>query len=58
MPTTLSENRRLRLSVLFACGVKTAFIVFLAVFLMKHADPLGDGIFAGFAVMLIFLPFT
>jgi hypothetical protein len=47
--------------VLFACGVEAAFIVFLAVFLFKHADPLGDGmemVSVGFAFMLIFLPFT
>jgi hypothetical protein len=47
--------------VLFACGVEAAFIAFIAVFLFKHADPLGDGmemVFVGFAFMLIFLPFT
>ena len=47
--------------MLFACGVEAAFIVFLAVFLFKQADPLGDGmemVFVGFAFMLIFLPFT
>ena len=62
MPKTLSAgDRRLRLSVLFACGVEAAFIVFLAVFILKHADPLGDGmemVLVGFAFMLIFLPFT
>ena len=43
MTRTLSVgDRRLRLSVLFACGVEAAFIVFLAVFLLKQADPLGD----------------
>lgn len=47
--------------MLFACGVEAAFIAFIAVFLFKHADPLGDGmemVFVGFAFMLIFLPFT
>ena len=62
MTRTLSVgDRRLRLSVLLACGVEAAFIVFLAVFLFKQADPLGDGmemVFVGFAFMLIFLPFT
>ena len=54
-------DKRLRLSVLFACAMEAAFIVFLFVFLLKHADPLGDGmemVFVGFAFMLIFLPFT
>ena len=54
-------DKRLRLSVLFACAMEAAFIVFLFVFLLKHADPLEDGmemVFVGFAFMLIFLPFT
>jgi hypothetical protein len=47
--------------VLFATLVETAFIVFLAVFLLKHADPMGDGmdmVGVSFAFMFIFLPFT
>jgi ABC-type sugar transport system permease subunit len=54
-------DKRLRLSVLFACGMEAAFIVFLTVFLFQHADPHGDGMEmagVGFAFMLIFLPFT
>jgi ABC-type sugar transport system permease subunit len=54
-------DKRLRLSVLVACGVEAAFIAFLTVFLFKHADPHGDGMEmagVGFAFMLIFLPFT
>jgi ABC-type sugar transport system permease subunit len=54
-------DQRLRLSVLFACGMEAAFIVFLTVFLFQHADPRGDGMEmagVGFAFMLIFLPFT
>jgi len=54
-------EKRLRLSVLFACGMEAAFIVFLTVFLFQHADPRGDGmemVGVGFAFMLIFLPFT
>lgn len=54
-------DRRLRLSVLFACGVEALFIVFLTVFLFKHADPRGDGmemVGVGAAFMLIFLPLT
>ena len=54
-------EKRLRLSVLFACGMEAAFIVFLTVFLLRHADPRGDGmemVGVGFAFMLIFLPFT
>jgi hypothetical protein len=54
-------DKRLRLSVLFACGMEAAFIVFLTVFLFQHADPRGDGMEmagVGFAFMLIFLPFT
>jgi hypothetical protein len=59
-PTPVGD-KRLRLSVLFACGMEAAFIVFLTVFLFRHADPHGDGMgmaFVGFAFMLIFLPFT
>jgi hypothetical protein len=54
-------DKRLRLSVLFACGMEAAFIVFLTVFLFRHADPHGDGMemaFVGFAFILVFLPFT
>jgi hypothetical protein len=62
MPKSLSiGDRRLRLSVLLACGAEGAFIVFLTVFLFKHSDPLGDGmemVYVSFAFMLIFLPFT
>jgi glucan phosphoethanolaminetransferase (alkaline phosphatase superfamily) len=59
-PLSLGD-KRLRLSVLFACGMEAAFIAFLAVFLFINADPLGDGmemVGVGFAFMLIFLPFT
>ena len=55
------DDKRLRLSVLFACGMEAAFILFLTVFLFQHADPHGDGmemVGVGFAFMLIFLPFT
>jgi hypothetical protein len=54
-------EKRLRFSVLLACGMEAAFIVFLTVFLFRHADPRGDGMEmagVGFAFMLIFLPFT
>jgi hypothetical protein len=54
-------EKRLRLSVLFACGLEAAFIVFLTVFLFQHSDPRGDGMEmagVGFAFMLIFLPLT
>jgi hypothetical protein len=54
-------DERLRLSVLLACAMEAAFIVFLTVFLFQHADPRGDGmemVGVGFAFMLIFLPFT
>jgi hypothetical protein len=54
-------EKRLRLSVLLACGMEAAFIVLLTVFLFQHADPHGDGmemVGVGFAFMLIFLPFT
>jgi hypothetical protein len=59
--TSQTGDERLRLSVLLACGIEAAFIVFLAVFLFQHADPRGDGMEmagVGFAFMLIFLPFT
>ena len=54
-------DERLRLSVLLACAMEAAFIVFLTVFLFRHADQRGDGmemVGVGFAFMLIFLPFT
>ena len=54
-------DKRLRISVLLACAMEAAFIVFLTVFLFQHADPRGDGmemVGVGFAFMLIFLPFT
>ena len=42
--TSLSVgDERLRLSVLLACAIEAAFIVFLTVFLFRHADPHGDG---------------
>lgn len=59
--STALGDKRLRLSVLFACGMEAAFIIFLTVFLFQHADPRGDGmemVGVGFAFMLIFLPFT
>ena len=46
------SDQRLRLSILFACGVEVAVIAFLFVFLLNHANPLGDGmemVFVGFA---------
>ena len=36
-------DRKLRLSVLLATGLETAFLVFLTVFLFRHANPMGDG---------------
>ena len=42
LPNVITRTMRLRLSVLFACGVEAAFVVFLTVFLFKHADPRGD----------------
>ncbi len=54
-------NRRLRASVLLTVAVEFAFIVFLTVFLFRHADPMGDGmemVGASAAFMLIFLPFS
>jgi hypothetical protein len=60
--TSLSVgDERLRLSVLRACAIEAAFIVFLTVFLFQHADPRGGGmemVGIGFAFMLIFLPLT
>jgi hypothetical protein len=54
-------NRRLRAGVLFAAAAEIAFLVFLTVFIMNHADPKGDGmdmVAVGAAVMFIFLPFS
>jgi len=51
-------DRKLRLSVLLATGLETAFLVFLIVFLFS---PMGDGMEmagASAAFMFIFLPFT
>ena len=54
-------NRRLRASILLTVAAEFAFIVFLTVFLFRHADPMGDGmemVGASAAFMLIFLPFS
>ena len=54
-------DRKLRASVLFATLLETAFIVFLTIFLLRHADPMGDGmemVGVSIAFMFIFLPFT
>jgi Na+/proline symporter len=54
-------DRKLRLSVLLSTGLETAFLVFLTVFLFRHANPMGDGmemVGASPAFMFIFLPFT
>ena len=47
--------------MLFAALVETAFVIFLAVFLLKHANPMGDGmemVGVSIAFIFIFLPFT
>jgi hypothetical protein len=47
--------------LLFATLVETAFIVLLPVFLLKQADPMGEGmemVGVSVAFMFIFLPFT
>jgi hypothetical protein len=54
-------DTKLRASVLLATLVETAFIVFLTGFLLRHADPVGDGmemVGVSIAFMFIFLPFT
>jgi len=54
-------NRRLRASILLTVAAEFAFIVFLTIFLFRHADPMGDGmemVGASMAFMLIFLPFS
>ncbi len=62
MVETLAKgDRHLRLSVLFAAWVEIGFLVFLTVFLWRHANPMGDGmemVGASAAFMFIFLPFT
>lgn len=62
MVETLAKgDRHLRLSVLFAAWVEISFLVFLTVFLWRHANPMGDGmemVGASAAFMFIFLPFT
>ena len=54
-------SRRLRVSIFLAVYAEIAFLVFLGVFLWRHANPKGDGmemVGHGTAFMLIFLPFT
>jgi len=54
-------DRHLQTSVLFAVRIELLFIVFLTVFLFRHADPMGDGmemVGASAAFMLIFLPLS
>ena len=54
-------DRKLRASILLTVGAEFAFIVFLTVFLFRHADPMGDGmemVGASAAFMLVFLPFS
>lgn len=54
-------NRRLRASILLTVAAEFAFIVFLTVFLFRHADPMGDGmemVGVSMVFMFIFLPFT
>jgi hypothetical protein len=54
-------DRRLRASVLLVVAAEIAFILFLTVFLFRHADPMGDGmemVGVSLAFMFIFLPFS
>ena len=54
-------DQRLRRTILLVVAIELGFIVFLAIFLWNHADPMGDGmemVGVGAAVMLIFLPFS
>jgi hypothetical protein len=54
-------DRRLRVSVLFAVGIQSLFLIFLTVFLFNHADPKGDGmemVAVGAAFMFIYLPLS
>jgi hypothetical protein len=54
-------NRRLRAIILLTVAAEFAFVVFLTVFLFRHADPMGDGmemVGASLAFMFIFLPFS
>jgi len=58
-PANGPGDRKLRL--LLATGLETAFLVFLTVFLFRHANPMGDGmemVGASAAFMSIFLPLT
>lgn len=59
--TLAKGDRHLRLSVLFAGWAEVGFLVFLTVFLWRHANPMGDGmemVGVSAAFMFIFLPFT
>ena len=54
-------SRRLRASIFFAVYAEIAFLVFLGVFLWRHANPNGGGmemVGLSAALMLIFLPLT
>ena len=54
-------SRRLRASIFFAVYAEIAFLVFLGVFLWRHANPKGGGmemVGLSAAFMLIFLPLT
>jgi hypothetical protein len=54
-------DRRLRATILWIVAGQSLFVVFLAVFLFNHANPMGDGmemVGVGAAFMFIFLPLT
>jgi hypothetical protein len=54
-------DRRLRSTIFLIVATELGFIVFLAIFLWNHADPMGDGmemVGVGAAIMLVFLPFS
>ena len=54
-------DRRLRSTIFLIVAIELGFIVFLAIFLWNHADPMGDGmemVGVGAAIMLVFLPFS
>jgi hypothetical protein len=54
-------DRGLRSTIFLIVAIELGFIVFLAIFLWNHADPMGDGmemVGVGAAIMLVFLPFS
>jgi hypothetical protein len=56
-----TPNPSLRIAVLLLTAAQMMFIVFLTVFIVRHMNPLGDGmefVVVSAAIMLLEIPFT